>query len=614
MRRLRGAHQTLTHSFRNEMKLPSNLHAIAQLGVKYILNKQIRSTSEHCQDILRFTDRLAVADWVRHTYPNGSKPLSKDQMKFYVRKNRKLPAQSPEVIETLKIIREFASDFEIDHVNTKAPFHPKLRIRNLIEQSVRRDIDRYYNNEQVRIIECDKGMGLSYIGESTYQDQCLSHLQNKENYKVISMAEVDQLIVNMQTWYKNNHRKLPIDKIGQTFIYDAAINTKWTKKPTFRILAKVHKTPHKSRPIASASKWISQPLAMITASFLSNNYFGRLPHAILRNSVELTEVLNRLNHDVPDMTGYLLCSLDVEALYPSVNIHRLLQLLSDTFKNTQGGSTLLDGWRKTLTSMVVSFQGISYQQTGGLPMGSSDSVVFANFYLHHLLDQSTQVKCTEQLRHFSRFVDDGFCFWKGTRQEWKEWVKVLNDTILPGSLFFTEECQEKELKFLDLVIYFDENRRLQWRPADKALSTYCYLPRLSMHHPTVFRSFIYGDLRRLMLNSSRESNFDDAKITFRARLLNRGYSDSYLSHIWDQVPYESLAARLLNKSQRFLNNVCQAPKEDIIPLVLTYDMLTASPHFIGRLMALLEPIRSHLPRIVLAWRRGPHLIEEIRRV
>ena len=441
-------------------------------------------------------------------------------MRFYIpSRPRGWDADTPQVATTLQELRQWCHHrlSQCRRPSFKPSFHHKFYQANLGERALRSIAKDMRTSSTYRVVECDKGMGICWMDEGQYEEQVQGHLSNRTNY-AIPQEQVDQIRSDMQTYYRCNSRYLRgFPKIIQRFLYAASRpDSPYVKVPRFRLLAKVHKSPHKSRPLASAPKWVTQPHAQAFSWVLENRYFNSVRHKILKNTQALCEVLHDLRHDLPG--SYLLASLDVEALYPSVDIRVLMNLLHEHLPRSS--LNLLNGVDLTLTSMVVEYGGKFYLQKQGLPMGSSDSVSLANFYLYHLLDNHPLITRNPFIKLYRRFVDDVFIIWTRTKEQWKLFVSILNKHIGHG-LFFTVECHEDELKFLDLIVKKTPGDVIQWQPADKPLAVYTYIPPLSMHPPAVFKGFITGELGRLALASSTEAAYQEASQRFYDRLLKR---------------------------------------------------------------------------------------------
>ena len=94
------------------------------------------------------------------------------------------------------------------------------------------------------------------------------------------------------------------------------------------------------------------------------------------------------------------------------------------------------------------------------------------------------------------------------------------------------------INFLDLTIFkgdlFQSCGILSTKIYQKPINRYCYLHPNSYHPRTIFKGFIYGELRRYLLYSSSYADFLQVKALFFARLLNRGYSLTYLCQMFNE--------------------------------------------------------------------------------
>ena len=150
---------------------------------------------------------------------------------------------------------------------------------------------------------------------------------------------------------------------------------------------------------------------------------------------------------------------------------------------------------------------------------------------------------------------------------------------------------------------------IQWTNHSKLIAT-----SMSRHPPAVATGWIRGELRRLALGSSKVADYVESAQKFFCRLLARDYNHPKLERLFAKNIYPSYSREERLKQRTILDT--QPNEGRVIPVVVPLDVTTANPLFRAQLQTLLQPLRKHLEphRPVIAWTRGLHMIEEVRRV
>jgi len=107
-------------------------------------------------------------------------------------------------------------------------------------------------------------------------------------------------------------------------------------------------------------------------------------------------------------------------------------------------------WKPLLRCNDFEFNGRFYLQTCGISMGRKYSPAAANIYLRRF-DHHAMYGFRIKPRYYSRFLDDIFAVWPGTRHELLEFQYFLNNLIPGIKVTFTIRNQITE--FLDTQVY-----------------------------------------------------------------------------------------------------------------------------------------------------------------
>ena len=164
------------------------------------------------------------------------------------------------------------------------------------------------------------------------------------------------------------------------------------------------------------------------------------------------------------------------SLFTNVPIVDSLLLLSQHFEDD-----VLVLFKHALTSTYFCFDGQFYEQTDGVAMGSSLSLVIANFFM-----EDFEKKAIEQATHkpvcWFRYVDDTFVIWPHGKEKLTEFHN--HHSRLHNKIQFTMEKEEEDshLAFLDLDIYKRMDGSLGHKIYQKPTHTNLYLHQDSHHH------------------------------------------------------------------------------------------------------------------------------------
>jgi hypothetical protein len=420
---------------------------------------------------------------------------------------------------------------------TRAPHNtiPQLN-KNIISEV----LDRLRKDKSIVINNTDKNLGLAIMPTSWYIQQAEEHLKNPLNYIRIhttpSAIEIfDILIAQLQWLDMYDKYKSPLSKY--LFSLDPRLDktispTAETPLSTFYMLPKVHK-PNKiaTRPIVAsigsltynASKYVDFVLQKVIRFFPS----------ILLNSLEL----NRHIALTTFPKNIVLFSSDVSALYPSIDIKDGINALRHAITIFNQQQQNLDDIIDTefiialstwiLNNNYLSFGTSTWKQISGTAMGTPMAVVFANLYLLVLewetLDLLKQDDPSfEPPLLYVRFIDDIF---------------LVARSQADGDLFlFTLGSRRQRIDletksglavdFLDLTISVcprETDTILHTAIYQKPMNRYLYIPPFSYHQQSMFKSFIFSEIRRYRASCSLDSDFEHTCAQFNTRLQQRGY-------------------------------------------------------------------------------------------
>ena len=184
---------------------------------------------------------------------------------------------------------------------------------------------------------------------------------------------------------------------------------KITNYPVYPHLNKTHKTDTilQIRPIISSLEGSLYKISLLLAQILKPLLLTCSGH--VKNSDEVIHRLTQQNTEQLNQNKYAF-SLDVISLYTTLPAHSAIDLISEHIisKNLYCHKLAVTNTHQLLSIIVdntyFSYNGNTYKQTPGLPMGSSNSGILAISYMNQLKRRALSI-CPPCI-FFTRYIDD----------------------------------------------------------------------------------------------------------------------------------------------------------------------------------------------------------------
>jgi hypothetical protein len=245
-----------------------------------------------------------------------------------------------------------------------------------------------------------------------------------------------------------------------------------------------------------------------------------------------------------------------------------------------------------------------FKQVRGATMGSACVPPLANLYMAYLarpvVDRWSKGVDGGRLITGKGFIDDIFGLLIGTQEHVNRFKTDFESQ--EGNLRLTVVASVDHVDFLDVTVYrAADPTRLAVKPYEKVLNKHLFIPPWSGHSPHSLTSFISGEVKRLVRNSSLEEHAVDACLMLLLQLLTRGYSVETVLREMSRVRYSdrtsllSLSKAVTPQSVVALS-VTYTPVNDILPL----------GKCIRAVQEQLDRIRNNV-RTTLGWRNDRNL-------
>ncbi len=283
-------------------------------------------------------------------------------------------------------------------------------------------------------------------------------------------------------------------------------------------------------PLYRLGKWTSTHLTKISREYCGDEYILDTP--------DLLSQIHTFNDEYNDKGNLLLATLDVEALYPSINKTLALEAMKAAFSmdttTSPGIKTAVQNFTElSLNEAFVTFRGQVYQPNTGIPTGGCDCRQIADIFLHWLIftNLKEDIELWRLVELFKRFIDDVFLVWKGTKRQFSIFVTILNKLAAPFGIRFGSWDIGKSVNFLDVTLYLDEDNKIQSKLYIKPTDARNYLRTDSFHPPHVFNSVAFSQMLRVVNRNSRDDTRLEDLTVLKADLKRSGQQTSTLDRL-----------------------------------------------------------------------------------
>ena len=433
----------------------------------------------------------------------------------------------------------------------------------------------------VKVCDSDKNMGVSLHTQQWVRARSLEHIR-----QACTLLSHDEWTATTRIAIRDAEQVLTgLRKAGLCTDAEIRYMRSFFEKPSaglFRLLPKLHKNPISSRPVFTSGKSIFRGLSewlVVLLEPMLKHYF-----TIATNSDEVQAHLQSWSEEWRNHSGFCswptlqFATLDIESLYPSIDLAHLRQVIkSQIFKYYDGEkarqvAALLD---LVLRINDIAFEGEIYRICKGLPTGSPVSVVLANLYLVEL---DATLRGTPGLCFYKRYIDDLLLLL--SRDCLVDVIARLH-SFHPNIRVQLSAQGNQNIPFLDLQLSIDDQARISHELFIKPQNLFHYVPFTSCHPPFVFKGVVQGEFQRYVRRCSSQKVADVHVRSLRQRLLRRGY------------PHALLAQNTVRRVQRYIN-------KPVLPVhaVIRYSR-SVNP---SRLREVLRPIQRIMPQLRLSFR------------
>ena len=217
--------------------------------------------------------------------------------------------------------------------------------------------------------------------------------------------------------------------------------------------------------------------------------------------------------------------MDVRSLYTNIPNDEGIKSLEESLDVCQSKTTTT----KIITTLMwliptpnnFIFNGLAYLQIKGCSMGNNCSSFYAIIFMGKFEEQFIYPAIRGLHKLYLRYIDDIFIIWTGTKERFKEFMKEVN--LRHPSIKFDHNISNKEVSFLDTIVYIDKNNKLQTKLYKKPTDRQNNLHRVSEHPENLKKNISFSQVLRVRRICSEKADIDQACEELKERFIERDY-------------------------------------------------------------------------------------------
>ena len=443
-------------------------------------------------------------------------------------------------------------------------------------------ITREVASRRLFVTKADKGGATLILNFSDALEAVQKEMRNEDKFECIK----DTAASKMESIRKQVNEKIrDMERDKQISSKDRLLITGLTDKggmkhsPAFRAtepypypLFKIHKcTPEqleaknipplrlvhstKQGPLYRSEKWCSPALTSISRRYCEEEF--------LLDTPDLIRQLEALNRSSSPKETFQLFTLDVVALYPSISVDMALKAMDHAFDQDSTEDVSTKAAVRELSEFIlresfVVFENRVYKGKKGIPTGNCISRQVADISMHWLLFIELGIKEWKwwaRIPLWKRFIDDVLGKWVGTVRQFHMFVAALNEKAKPFGIQFADAQIGQKVHYLDVTIYIDEQREIQYCLYRKETDSRQFLNTNSFHPPDVFKSVPFSQMLRIIGRNSQEDTLLKDLQELKDDLVRCGHDEEKL----EELEPKAVARAMENYSR---DRVGQTPSDN----------------------------------------------------
>lgn len=422
---------------------------------------------------------------------------------------------------------------EKDNIIFNEHYKPCKEKFNLSREEVKA-LRELMHNKHIVIKPADKGSMVVILSREQYIQEVERQLNDTVYYRKLTQPIYKQTIPLVTEILDRLKEKKFINAKQRQYLKGSSE----PRERRFYTLPKIHKEPEKwtvpfevppGRPIVSDCESETYRIAEYLDFYL--NPLSTKHPSYVKDTYDFIDMVKKIK--IPANSYFF--SMDVDALYTNIDIQSGLNSVQKVFKKypdpNRPDEELLQLLDINLSRNDFVFNEKYYLQIKGTAMGKKFAPAYANIFMANW-EEEVFAKCQQKPTHYLRYLDDIWGIWTGSREEFEQFLAILNSH--DASIKLKYEISQESITFLDTTVYkrpgFADNNQLDIKVFFKKTDTHALLFKTSFHPAHTFRGIVKSQLLRFRRICTRDDDFMEAvRLLFKA-LRERGYSRPFLRH------------------------------------------------------------------------------------
>jgi len=560
--------------------IPPTLHSLLGLGLNFCPTPTTTTPLDQVE-LKRFTK-----DYRRRILFANGPELESDSI-LYVKNTQWEPS-----IPESTTLHTRASIFE-DSIHNM--FYKRQKARpNLLplqEQAIRWLLD----HPELIVMSTDKNLGPAIIEREEYVRLAYrDHLSDTNTYRQLTSAEatanLSRVASEIEAFTITFQCSVPANDL-KYILHRTHATVPGNEASFMYLLAKIHKTPMKTRAIISyagstchgIAKWLDVYLKKIVRHMPS----------VATSSASVAKLLT--SQTWPTNSTVFTC--DAVSMYTNIHLKHALPMIQHFLTEHELGkqilrkeginiSALTAALELVMNNNVFRFGDTYFLQKNGTAMGTPPAPTYATLYF--AIWEILIVPEFPELVLYLRYIDDGLGIWNpidqlNDRERWLLFQQRMNDFGVDHQFFrlnpefnplsWTFSDKETDAIFLDINISLNDGH-ITTKIYEKPLNLHLYIPPHSCHSPGVLKGFIFGCANRAnALCTNKDDRMPFMRKTF-SRLLDRGHDPISIRPMFKEA-FTTIFGMGSNSTQPARNT---NKKRSGTPLFLHLPYNPADPH------------------------------------
>ena len=430
---------------------------------------------------------------------------------------------------------------------------PKKRPKQNLTKGELEALKQLEKRQDIIISNADKGGAVVIMDTDKFIEEADCQLSDSTNYKKLQKdptLQNNKLVNDTTTRFKK-------EKLLPQNIADG-LNTSNPRTPKFYLSPKIHKPNNPGRPVISSVDCHTSNISRCVDYHLQ---------PIVKNIPSYIKDTNDFIKKTKDLKvpkDAILVSLDVKALYTSIPNSEGIAAVKKAYDKYQQ-KTVATKVLTTFLALILTLNNFIfncklYLQIKGCEMGTICAPAYENIFMAYFEEKFIYPLADAKTLLYLRFIDDIFMIWTKSEKDLIIFLDELNTKHT--SIKFEFKYSRQQIKFLDTLVYIDNNNKLQTTLYKKSTDRQNYLHSKSEDPYSLKKSIAYSQALRIKRMCSTQNEFEKHSSNLLQQRKKKGYHHDTLKK---QIEKARVQERTL-----LLNKNPEEVKQSI-PISITYN-------------------------------------------